>query len=230
MINKGLVTLGFLIVLLSVVFSSFYFYEDDFINVVSGNLVREKLVDFYESSSANDKILVSIQFISGILVIFGILLVIKKFRKGRRFSKEGFARKNVGRSRTDLDTLYEILKRKKEVRMSDVERTFEIDSDVAFGWAKILENGDLAIIDYPRFGKPILRLVEKNDIEEGVKKDEEKKQAVNAKKIVMKIGKKMNIVKKKDRKAARKVSKRVVKKRARVGGVKKKVVKKIKKK
>ena len=233
MINKFCVfVVGALLILSLGIFSGFYFFEDDeFMNLISGNIIREKVIGFYEASSVDDKILFLVQFIVGIVVIVLIFLAIKRLRTKRAFSKQSFMEKGVGRSRTDLDTLYEILKQKKEIGMADIEKVFKVDSDIAFGWAKILENGDLAVIDYPRFGKPVLRLVE-NYVEEGERKDREDKEVVKMKeqksegveqvaKVKKKVGEKV-MKKVVGRSKAKKVIKKVV--------GQKKVVKKTKKK
>ena len=65
--------------------------------------------------------------------------------------------------KTDLDDLYNTLKARKELRLSTICRLFNISKDGAVEWARILENGDLAYVDYPSFGEPILKI--KNKVE-----------------------------------------------------------------
>ena len=62
--------------------------------------------------------------------------------------------------------------REKEISIRDIGEIFKIKSDIALDWSKILEKGNLAIIDYPRFGRPVLRRMEEEDL----KSDEEKKE------------------------------------------------------
>jgi len=57
---------------------------------------------------------------------------------------------------TDLDKLYDILKDKKRIRLSTVQKIFGVDKNIALEWAKTLESGDLASIDYPRMREPEL--------------------------------------------------------------------------
>ena len=66
---------------------------------------------------------------------------------------------------TDIDTLYNLLKEKKKLRFSAIMKAFNVDKDIVTEWAKILEAGNLAIINYPKFSEPeiILEEGEKNE-------------------------------------------------------------------
>ena len=61
---------------------------------------------------------------------------------------------------TELDTLYDLLKEKKHLKISTISKLFNISKKVALDWAKTLESGNLATITYPRFGEPELVLNE----------------------------------------------------------------------
>lgn len=64
-------------------------------------------------------------------------------------------------NQTDLDTLYEILKEKKSLRLSTISKLFSIDKELVMQWIDTLESGNLASISYPRFGEPEVKLIEK---------------------------------------------------------------------
>lgn len=56
---------------------------------------------------------------------------------------------------TDLDVLYTILKTRKHLKLKVIAKVFDIDSEKAMKWAKILESGNLVSIEYPGFfGNP----------------------------------------------------------------------------
>lgn len=61
---------------------------------------------------------------------------------------------------TDLDILYEILKEKKSLRLSTISKLFKIDKELVMEWVATLESGNLASINYPRFGEPEVKIVE----------------------------------------------------------------------
>ena len=66
---------------------------------------------------------------------------------------------NYGKFQTDLDVLYDVLKNKQRLKIKTVSTAFKISPNQAMEWAKILETGKLASIEYPGlFGDPELVL------------------------------------------------------------------------
>jgi hypothetical protein len=142
---------------------------------IVGNSIVDSISTFYEASTVGQRIAILSQFFLFVVVIVVIVYVVKKIRYKPKITRKDFDVVGDGkRSRTDLDTLYEILKKRKEVKLEDVEKAFKVDGEVALGWAKILENGDLAEIDYPRLGKPVLKYYEEplEENNEGKKEDD----------------------------------------------------------
>jgi len=54
-----------------------------------------------------------------------------------------------------------IIKDKKVLKISTISKAFDIDKEKAMEWIKILESGDLCIIEYPTFGEPFIKIKEK---------------------------------------------------------------------
>ena len=71
------------------------------------------------------------------------------------------AERNLDKTKTDLDVLYEILKNKKQLSISTISRLFKIDKDTALEWCKILESGELVSVSYPAFSEPFVLINEK---------------------------------------------------------------------
>jgi len=164
----GVVLAGVLMALVLVVANGAYlFYQvGDSVSAVSGNSIRETVGGLYTGSSIGHRIFILSQFLLLFVIIIVVLMVVEKLKSKAGLSKQNYIGKGNLKSKTDLDTLYEILKRENEISIDDIGKVFKVDLEIALGWSKVLENGGLAVIDYPRFGKPVLRLVEK----EGVKK------------------------------------------------------------
>lgn len=158
------VFIGVMAVLLLVVANGIYlFYQtEDFASVVSGNSIKEIANGFYETGSLNHRIFILLQFLVVVVVVVVVFIIVRKFKSKTHLSKSDFIGKGGVKYKTDLDTLYEILKRKGEIAVDDIGKVFGVSSEIALEWSRVLENGDLAIIDYPRFGKPVLRLLGKN--------------------------------------------------------------------
>jgi len=102
--------------------------------------------------------------------------------RGRKEVKSIDLTKNSKNSKTDLDTLYKVLLNKKQIRISSVSKLFNIEKDIAMDWAKILESGDIAIIDYPLIGGPIIKLKNKRGLNEKEGKEEAKEKDKGKKK------------------------------------------------
>lgn len=162
------ILVGVLMALFLVVGNGLYlsYQVEDFTSLMSGNSVKEIVGGLYETSSMNHRVVILFQFILFIVIVAVIFIIVRKLRSKTNLSKSDFVKNTNIKSRTDLDVLHEMLKREKQVTIDDVEKVFKINFEIALEWFKILEDGDLATIDYPRFGKPVLKLVEKDDEEE----------------------------------------------------------------
>ncbi len=98
------------------------------------------------------------------ILFWGIGLVLKNREKSKDvqvLDVKSFRRKN----KTDLDVLYDILKKRREIRLPSVCQAFNVSNEVAMEWGKILESGNLAVVDYPGFGDPVIILREEIDKE-----------------------------------------------------------------
>lgn len=69
--------------------------------------------------------------------------------------------KDKSRIKTDIDSLYNLLKENKRLSFDNIEKAFGVNKDTVASWAKILESGNLALIYQPKFGEPELWLDEK---------------------------------------------------------------------
>ncbi|MBS3087697.1 hypothetical protein J4226_03820 [Candidatus Pacearchaeota archaeon] len=208
--RSGVALLGLLVGLFLIVASWPYlsYLADSPANGLTGNSIREAVNIFYETSSINQRIFILSQVLLLLIIIVAAFFIVRRFRKKEILSKGDYLIKDgTRRSRTDLDILYEMLKKKKEIDLEDIEGVFRVDPEVALGWAKVFENGDLAEIDYPRFGKPVLRLLEKKKEGEEIIDYAKKKEEVIVKKMLMIVNEK---VKGKESGAKKKVTKKKI--------------------
>jgi CBS domain-containing protein len=58
---------------------------------------------------------------------------------------------------TDIDKILAVIKERKRVKFSELEKMFEVSKETIEEWAKILEDHGLAEIFYPAIGEPELR-------------------------------------------------------------------------
>jgi len=105
-------------------------------------------------------------------VIFIILIIFLLYKKVLR-NKENKITKNdyqiikykKTKAGTDFDILYNLLKDKKSMRIGTVSHIFNISKEKSLEWARILENHNLVMIEYPTFSDPIIKIDNKESEE-----------------------------------------------------------------
>lgn len=128
---------------------------------VTENVVRSALADSVKLSiSSKIFLVVQLVLITGILVY--TFVYERKMRKAEKDFMSSHMEK-TGPNETDLDVLYEALKNKKKFSLSAIANSFKINREVAMEWCKILESGDLAVIEYPGFGEPVIKIKENKE-------------------------------------------------------------------
>ena len=108
------------------------------------------------------------QPISFAVIVFEWILLFVVIRKNRS-SKQALSLGDLSRivserkshesaSKTDLDVLYEILKEKKELPIKEIMHAFKITKDVAMSWFEMLEESNLATIEYSGVAEASLKI------------------------------------------------------------------------
>ena len=129
-----------------------YKYRGNF----SGYAISEGIIKTYTGISPLSKILFASQWI---VIFIALIFMLFRDRRLRKTDIQAISSKRaLGKSATDLDTLYSILKEKKKLKISTISKAFNISKDTAFEWCKILESGNLAVIDYPGVGEPVVKI------------------------------------------------------------------------
>ncbi|MBX4212203.1 hypothetical protein KW787_01960 [Candidatus Pacearchaeota archaeon] len=131
---------------------------------VSGFLVgKTDLGDELTSNSSiplKSKIILGAEWVALILVILFILVREKTDLKEEPVNINIEEAQGQSKTKTELDVLYDILKERKHIRLSTICKLFKVKKDLVIEWAEILERAELAIIDYPKLGEPIIRINE----------------------------------------------------------------------
>ena len=129
---------------------------------VTGFSIKDSVFQSFTSLTFTSKIFLILESIIliAILIFAGYRDVILK--KTKNESIDLHIKRNVDKNKTDLDTLYEILKDKKELPISVISKSFDIDKELAMEWCKILESGELVTISYFGFSEPIVRINQAN--------------------------------------------------------------------
>ena len=129
---------------------------------LTGFSVKEVLSNSYQSLSAFSRMMLIGQWVALIFILAAVYLRDKNLgHQQDEVSGTEFKKMNADDKGTDLDVLYNVLKEKKHLRVSTISKLFDVKKGIALEWCKILESGNLAIIDYPSSREPVVKLVVK---------------------------------------------------------------------
>jgi uncharacterized membrane-anchored protein YitT (DUF2179 family) len=151
--KRGNFVMVFFMILL-LVFGNVFLYMRNAKITLSGFSVADasnklKNPDFYTLSFIVQWVLILI-----ILLIFYVKFLKKRRKEEKTTVIKVEREKGDGKAHTSLDELYSLLTKKKNLKISIIARSFDIDKDTALEWCKILEEHNLATIEYPAFSEP----------------------------------------------------------------------------
>lgn len=175
----------FLGALLLILAGQVYYYNFGNSNIaVAGNVISNVDVPFTNLSLTT--VILIVQGVVIAIVLFGVIFQTIRHKKEEKDQIKVFSlvQHKKSKSETDLDLLYEMVKKKNKVDVSSVAKLFKVSSEVALEWGKILENKNLVSMDYPFLSSPQIILKEesgkndeiKNNVKKEDMKDEKEKQ------------------------------------------------------
>ena len=152
----------FLVFLFVLVNAGFVFYvnydEISFEGGLTGFSVRDVVVDTFTGWSTTQKIVLSVQ--AFVFVVIVLVVLVKGFGE-RGIKKELNSQDAKGSHKkyeTDLDTLNNLLKKKKKIHLSSIANAFKVSKETAMDWCRALESSHLGSIEYPALGEPYIRI------------------------------------------------------------------------
>ena len=156
----------FIIVAVIIIANLGYFlFKSQTSNVaLTGHSVGGGVIEVYSQVSPFAKIFLIMQWVFlGGMIIFGLFHDKTRMKSKKKEINEIDLDEMSANSKTDLDTLYNILKTKKEIRISTISKLFRVNKETAMEWAKILEAGNLAEIISPLIGEVTVKLLIEED-------------------------------------------------------------------
>jgi hypothetical protein len=189
-IKKGIYRSFLILIVFAIIFHSYYFiYGASLPNVntnISGNSISEDLLNNISSLNNKEKLIIILEWSIILSILF--IIIIKKAHAKLAMSKELSNVKKIthsselksSRSKTDIDLLYDLLIEKKRLKLQLIIKRFGVNKDIVMHWYEILEEGNLANIEYPTIGDP--ELVLKEEIKKEEIKNEKKDEIKNEKK------------------------------------------------
>lgn len=138
----------FLIVLFGLNLLFFLGKKDNMYSSVTGMFTKEEFL-----SGVNVGLIAFVM--QWVILLLVVILAYTKFLKHRREENQKIENFSIpsknSTAETDMDTFYNLLKEKKSLSVGTIAKLFNIPKEKAIEWAKILENHDLATIEYPAF-------------------------------------------------------------------------------
>ena len=140
----------------------FFSYEAGLfgLNGVSGFLVRgvpigEEIAESYPIGESVSRVFVLVEWL---VVLSGIIFVFVKSRKefNIEFTQLKVIKMENEKRGTDLDRLYEMVKKRKVVGLKAAAKVFEVSEEVIGKWGQTLEQAKLASLEYPFGGGAVL--------------------------------------------------------------------------
>jgi hypothetical protein len=129
---------------------------------LTGFAISESLSNSFYSLSPLARIFMIGQWVVLLSVLLFAGIRDLRMHKNKSESIDFHIEINADKNKTDLDTLYEIIKENQELPISAISKSFNITKEIAMEWCKILESGELVTISYPGFSEPLIRI---NNIE-----------------------------------------------------------------
>jgi hypothetical protein len=110
-----------------------------------------------------------------IVLLMVVIFAYTKFLKHRKEEAEKIAHfvipKLKSQGETEIDLFYRLLKEKKSLTSGTVAKAFNITKEQALNWAKILEEHNLVLIEYPAFADPEFKVAEEEKSQDDSKKN-----------------------------------------------------------
>jgi hypothetical protein len=122
-------------------------------NNFTGFSIYDNFSKIYLNIGWNTKMFLIAQWT--VLFLALLIILVRDIKLGGR--TEEIKIENKG---TDLDALYNTLKEKKQLKISSIAKVFKVDKEIALEWGKTLEAGNLASVEYPGIGGPVLKIKE----------------------------------------------------------------------
>jgi hypothetical protein len=160
--EKSLFLRSTLIIFILIISSASYFMYKVKISspTLTGYSIQGQMYEIYAQMPVGPKIFLLSQWVLIMIIIAyavfkGILIKTQKDD-----STEIDMKQMQENSKTDLDTLYNILKHKKKIKISTIAKLFSIKKETAMEWSDILESGGIAKVEFPALGEPTLEIIE----------------------------------------------------------------------
>lgn len=134
-------------------FYSLYSVGSSPFNGISGKAISED-TDGNEKISFKNHLILAGEWL--IIIVISMISLIRAKMEMQGVEQVIVTKIKTPRSiaRTDLDMMYDLIKEKKVVKVKALAKYFKVEDKTIIDWARILEEANLIIINYPAIGEP----------------------------------------------------------------------------
>ena len=148
------VLLVIMIIALLNVGTLFYIYGN-FSDGLSGFSIFEISSNVYQQMPKQSKIFLIAEW--SLIFIFLFFSMFKDSKIRSRIREVRSIKLKKESNQTDIDVLYNLIKDKKQLRISTISKVFEVNEDIAIDWVNILEAANFVKTDYSS-GEAIVKI------------------------------------------------------------------------
>jgi len=98
-----------------------------------------------------------------LIVVFAYMRFLKHHQEENQKITGFIIPEPQSKAQTTIDIFYNLLKEKKSLTTGTIAKAFKITKDQALEWAKILEEHNLVLIEYPAFADPEIKIAGYNE-------------------------------------------------------------------
>ena len=157
-----LVAIVMTVAVLSHTYYSFYSKNSEsFQGGLAGNVITE---DADKVADTNLKIKDKVILIGEWLLVISLMVIsVLKEKMEIKVTDEILItpkKTRLGISKTDIDSMYELIKEKKAIKVKALAKYFNVSNETILEWGRVLEEANLIKVHYPAFGDAILLINE----------------------------------------------------------------------
>ncbi len=153
------------VIILVALTHTYYTFESQNNSSFQGGLTGKVITDDADDEAdANLKLKDKIILISEWLLVVSIIAIsILKERMEIKVNDETIItpkKTRIGISKTDIDSMYDLIKEKKAIKVGNLAKYFKVDNNTILEWGRVLEEAKLIRVHYPTIGEPVLLINE----------------------------------------------------------------------
>ena len=155
---------------IAVLAHTFYSFQSSITGTISGKAIVDNSDETSSKPDFTQRIILSAEWLLVISIFIINLINAKMELKSIDEVIVTPKKTREGISKTDIDSMYEILKEKKRLKLKTLAKYFKVEEKTILEWARVLEEANLLTVHYPTVGDPQIIINEVANTDESKEK------------------------------------------------------------